>query len=67
MRVLDAGRGPERPLERGAGLAKRGEPLAEEDLLEACVGGARVDDARSPLKLLAAERVEPLVALGVDP
>ena len=65
-RVLDPGRRPQRPLHRGAGGAQRGEALAEEDLLEAQVGGARVGERRGAREVGAPERLEPLVDLGVD-
>ena len=67
MRVLHAGGGPERPLDRGAGLAQLGEARAVEDLLEAHVGGARVPQARRAEQFVVpAGSLEPLVHLGVD-
>ena len=65
-RVLHAGRRPQRPLDRRARLAQRGEALAVEDLLEAAVGGARVGEAGLARELGVAERLEALVDLGVD-
>ena len=51
LRVLDAGRGPERALHRAAGLAQAREPLALEELLVAHVGGAGVGDRRDAAQL----------------
>ena len=65
-RVLDAGRRPQRALHRRAGLAQRGEALALEHALERAVGGARVGEAGAAGEVVAAERLEPLVDLGVD-
>ena len=65
-RVLDAGRRPQRALHRAAGGAQRGELVAVEDAPERLVGGARVGEPRAPLEVLAPERGEPLVDLGVD-
>ena len=64
--VLDAGRGPERALDRAAGVAQRGELLAAEHLLERPVGGARVGEPGAPLEVLAAGGGKPLVDLRVD-
>ena len=68
-RVLDAGGGPQRTLRAGAlgleGLPARG----REDLLEGLVGQPRVGHAGLALEglgLVGADRVEPLVDLGVD-
>ena len=60
-RVLDAGRGPQRPLDRAAdGL------LARAQLgLEAPVRGARVGQAGDPAQVLATELLQALVDLGV--
>ena len=48
LRVLHAGRGPQRALHGAAGLAQAREALAQEELLEAHVGSARVGDRRDP-------------------
>ena len=66
LRVLDAGRRPQRPLDGGPGLAQLGEALAQEDRLVAPVGGARVGQAGAAVQVAPAERVESLVDLGVD-
>ena len=65
-RVLGRGRRPERPLH---GRARRGERLparAREGLLEVPVRELRVRDPELALQLLVAERLEPVVGLGVD-
>ena len=64
-RVLDAGRGPQRALHGGAGVAQGGEALAEEDLLVALVGGARVGDAGLAEQVVVAGALQALVDLGV--
>ena len=67
--VLDAGRGPQRPLGVGAGLAEGGEAVAAEDLLVRRVGEPGVGDrglAAERVGLVGADLVEPLVDLGVD-
>ena len=65
-RVLDAGRRPQRPLHGRAGLAQGGEALALEHALERAVGGAGVGEPGAAGEVVAAERLEPLVDLGVD-
>ena len=66
LRVLDAGRGPQRALDRGAGVAQGGEALALEHVLERAVGGARVGEPRAAREVGAAGGLEALVDLGVD-
>ena len=65
VRVLHAGRRPQRALHRRPGLAQLREAIAVEQLLEAHVGGARVRDRRDPAQVLLAELRQPLVHLGV--
>ncbi len=65
LRVLDAGGGPQRPLDRGAGLAQLREALALEDALEGEVGGAGVGEPGAAGEVGAAERLQALVDLGV--
>ena len=68
-RVLDAGRGPQRPLHVGAGIQQAFRAVGRELALEQLVGQARVRDARLALErlgLVGADRAEPLVDLGVD-
>ena len=64
-RVLHAGGRPQRPLDGAAGLAQLREALAQEHLLEALVGGARVRHRGDPEEVLLAGLGEPLVDLGV--
>ena len=66
-RVLDAGRGPQRALHRGAGVAQGGEALAQEDLLVALVGGAGVGDARLAEQVVVVGALQALVDLAVHP
>ncbi len=67
--VLGARAGPQRPLQRGAGLAQRGELLAAEMPLEGRVGEAGVGDRRlaeqAPELRGVAARREPLIEQGV--
>ena len=65
-RVLDAGGRPQRPLDGRAGLAQGGEALAFEHALERAVGGAGVGEPGAAGEVVAADRLEPLVDLGVD-
>ena len=66
-RVLGRGRGPEAPLLRRALRLERLPALAREDLLPVLVRELRVRDGEPALQLVvAADRVEPLVRLGVD-
>ena len=65
-RVLHAGRGPQRPLDRAARRAQRGELVAAEHALERLVGGAGVGEAGAALEILAPGGGQPLVDLGVD-
>src|SRR3954451_24665030 len=67
-RVLHAGGGPQRTLLVGARGLQRVPAVGAEDLLVRLVGEARVGDAglaASGLGLFGAQRVEPLVDLGV--
>ena len=65
VRVLRAGGRPQRPLHERSGLAQGGEALAVEHLLEADVRRARVGQRGRALQLAVADRLEPLVHLGV--
>ncbi len=68
--VLDPGRGPQRPLRLGAGLLELLPAVARDDLEERRVGDPRVGDrglAAQAEGVVAAERLEPLVDLGVHP
>ena len=65
-RVLDPGRGPQRPLHRAPGLAQGGEALAVEHVAEGEIGGAGVGEPGAAGEVVAPCRLEPLVDLGVD-
>ncbi len=68
VRVLHAGRGPQRSLASGAGRLERLPALAGEELLEGVVGQPGVGDAGLAAqgeRLVGADRLEPLVDLGV--
>ena len=65
-RVLGAGRGPQRPLNGGAGAEQRFPPRPGEDLLEAPVGESRVGDRRLALQIGAADLGELAIDVRVD-